>query len=80
MDRVARGIPMTQTRSDELFRTAAIAEDGMSVSAGARAIHVRNGQDAGRPRAKPKRDRKKSASAGASKVRDKRKTRHKKPA
>ena len=69
---------MRQTRSDELFRTAAIAEDCVPVSAGARAIHVRNGQEAGRPRAKPKRDRKKSPSAGASKARDKRKTRHKK--
>jgi hypothetical protein len=80
MDRFARGIAMTQPGSDDLFRTAAIAEDGMSVSAGARAIHVRNGQDAGRPRRKPKRDRKKSATTGASKARDKRKTRHKKPA
>jgi uncharacterized protein (DUF849 family) len=71
---------MTQARSQELFRTAAIAEDGMPVSAGARAIHIRNGQDAGKPRAKPKRYRKKPSRVGGAKAKDKRKSRHKKPA
>jgi hypothetical protein len=39
---------MTHTSSDELFRQAAEAENGMPVSAGARMAHVRAAVAAGR--------------------------------
>ncbi len=39
---------MTKTSSDELFRKAAEAEDGMPVSAGARLVHRRLEVDSGR--------------------------------
>jgi hypothetical protein len=39
---------MTSTPSDELFRRAAEAEDGMPVSAGARVEHARWALEAGR--------------------------------